>query len=369
MSLFQRLLQAFRDNEVTTGFVENPEADSDPRNIRYDEIAPLAGGGIPESGDVEKHVFTLNQGKSLSCTLHSMMSAVLNGRNKKISPRYGYHRIKADPKYPSSQLSYGAFMIDSFKLMTNEGICDYELCPNESTDSDAAYRAVTVSPPMEASARQNKGGGYLYVTTGAKTPEERFYDIIRYMHEQQDGVRVGLEWRSSFNNARKTGIVPPQTPTGSLSGHDMFCTSWKKINGVEYLGFRNSFGETWGDAGKIWLPKNYFRISTGIAALHPKLEVVIPKPIPPEEKNKHQERANMQELQAMVNLKFPLNVPEKDKLLNAKALSEFGTKKLVFMQAVTYFGWTFIDVINYLYARSRGKTREKAYWLDFTKTK
>lgn len=381
MNWFQRFFSLFQP-EITTGLVENPEQDGDPRNLTFDEIAPLGGvAEVPESGDIEKGDWTLNQAKTSSCTCHSSVYSFNQATGWQLSPRYAFHQIKTDPKYPSSQLGWGAFLVDSLKLMINEGICEYKLAPNESTNSDDAYKALPISPAMEESAKRHKGGSYVYITTSAKDNLTRFDDIVSQLAYQMSlppgkrtGVKTGVTWRGSFNTqARIGGVVRPETPTGTSSGHDILAVAWKRINGHEYLGFRNSFGPTWGDKGRVWLPKGFFIISSAITYLPPaetkEMEIVIPKPVDESLRNKHKERANAQELTALVELKFPLDVNKEARSMNASAVSEFGTKKLLFIQAVSYLGWTFTDIINYLYARSRGKTKEKAFNLDFSKQK
>jgi len=370
MSFLDKLLNLFTPEPQTTGFVQNVEADNDPRNLRYDELAPLGAGEVPLEGNIEKGDWCLNQGKTSSCTCHSTVHAINQVTGWALSPRYAMTKIKNDPKYPSSRLDWGAYMVDSPKLQVNEGICVYEDAPNNDTHSDTAYQSLVITDVMEASARRHKGGAYIYVTTSAKNNLDRFDDIVRYLHEQKRPVKVGMEWRGSFNNARKTGVIPAAIPSGSSSGHDVLAVSWKRINGHEYLGVRNSFGPNWGDKGITWLPKGFVKISTAIAYLPPEVSTDIVKPpVLDKPRNLHRERANAQELQAMIDVKFPLNVDAKNRELNAAAIALKARMWLVLVQAVCYRGWTYIDVVNYLYAQSRGRTTTKAYKLDFTKDK
>lgn len=361
-----------RVEEQPTGMIPNPEQDEDPRNLRYEDIAPMGAGYVPPAGDIEKGDWTLNQGRSSSCTCHSTVCAINQMMGAELSPRYAWRMIKSDPKYPSSRLGWGAYMVDSLKLMKNEGICTLEFAPNDETGSDRDYADLDITQGMEISAGRHKGGSYVYVTTGAKDNLTRFDEIVRYLHEQQKPVKVGVEWRKSFNNARKGGVVPATAPSGSSAGHDMVAVAWRRINGHEYLGFRNSFGETWGDRGRVWLPKGFTKISSAIAYLPPdateELEITQPTPIEVP-RNLHQERANAQALKAMIDVKFPANVEKEAAILNAKARGIAGAQWLVLVPAVTYRGWTFTDVINYLYARSRNKVSEDAYNFVFNHTR
>lgn len=358
-----------RGVEQTTGMVPNPEQDDDPRNLRYEDMAPFGGITIPSSGDIERHNWTLNQGSSSSCTCHSTVYAINETEDKELSARYAWKKIKTDSKYPSSRLGYGAYMIDSLKLKVNEGICPYGDLPNDANPTESSYRSVIILDELEEKALRFKGGSYVYVTSGDKSNEQRFEDIIRYMHEQQRPVKVGVDWRTSFNNARRTGIVPASAPSGNISGHDMLAVAWKLINGYPYIGFRNSFGASWGDKGRVWLPKKYAKLYSGVAYIPPVLDS-IPHPTPIETpRDKHLEKSRAEALRATIEEKFPLNVSEKDRLFNLKARGIAGTEWLVLVPGVVYRGWTFTDVVNYLYARSRNKVNTKAYNLNFNKNK
>lgn len=373
--MFNFIKNLFQTKPQFLGFVPNEAHENDPRNLRYEDIAPLAGDALPSSGDVERNPWTLNQYHSSSCTCHSTVEAIHNTKEKMnlfFSPRYAFKKIKTDPKYSSHLLPYGAYMRDSLILKINEGICEYSFCPNVGTDSDQAYLAFAITPAMEENAKRYVGGSYIYVTDASKSQEDRFDDIVRYMAEQGEGVKVGIDWRTSFNDARGTGIVPVVMPSGDVAGHDMFAVAWKTINGHPYLGFRNSFGQDWGDAGRVWLPRGFFKIQSAIAFIAPQnpLSDEVKKPAEePAERNYFLEQANALELRKMLYADFPLdvNLPAQEANMQARILA--GKLWLVLPKAVTYFGWTVTDVKNFLYAQSRGKTEEVAFNFDFTKQK
>lgn len=329
---------------------------------------------MPASGDVEKNPWTLYQGQSSSCTCHSSVAAFYNREvNAQLSPRFAFKRIKTDKKYASSSLFWGAYMRDSLLLKINEGICEYTICPNAGTSSDKDFLGFTITSAMEESAKRFKGGSYIYVTNGSRSHDEKFDDIVRFMAEQNDGVKVGMTWRPSFNDARRTGIVPVSAPSGDTLGHDMYAVAWKRINGHEYLGFRNSFGKDWGDKGRIWIPKGILRISSAIAYISPEKpaydDIIQPAPVPTEQKDVFLEQSNAQELRKMLLRDFPLdvNLPAQEANMVARALA--GKWWLVLPKAVSYRGWTITDVKNWLYAQSRNKTTTIAYSFDFTKQK
>ena len=352
-----------------TGMVPNEELDQDPRNLAYDQMV-VFGGEIPKQGEVYGRLpEILNQNQSHSCTLHSTVGAVHQISGELLSPRYGYWRIKTDKKYPSSLLPYGAHMKDSVSVLINEGICDYELLPNENTDTEEGYLNVSDSNIMHENAKKNAGGTYLYATLAGGTTAI-FDAVVKYMWEQKQPVKVGVRWYQEYNNARKGGVIPAVWATSQWAGHDMCAVEWKEINGEPYLGFLQSWGDKWGDEGKVWMPRNYSYFYSPIAVIPSlkaqDLEIKKPIPLAQSERNKHKERANAQELTALTEVKFPKVGDPKANGQNAIARSIFGKEKLVFINAVCYLGWTFTDIINHLYARSRSKIDDKAFKLDFT---
>lgn len=357
----------FIKEEQLTGFVPNLEQDKDPRNVLYEDIAPFAGQTIPESGDVEKEPWTLNQGKSSSCTCQSTVNAYYQATGKKLSPRYAFHKIKTDPKYPSSQIGFGAYMVDSLNLLCKDGIDVFSDEDIQNAKSDDDYINYTPS----TSALKNKGGLYIYTTSGADDLE-KFDSIVRFMAEQKHPVKVGMQWRGSFNNARKTGIVPTEPATGSIAGHDMMAVAWKKINGHEYIGFRNSFSHSWGDKGRIWLPKGFFKIQTGIAYFPPQTASEVKTEalsLIPKDYDRHLAKSKTAELRKLIYTNFPLDVAKGSQDANYAARSLAGKNWLTLWTAVCFRGWSIIDISNWLYAQSRNKTKEKAYNFDFLKTK
>lgn len=360
----------FRRKEQTTGMIPNPEQDQDPRNLSYEEMSVSFGGEIPKEGDVTKHrKEILNQGGTYSCTTHSTAGAVHQTTGNLLSPRWGYWRIKTDSKYLSSTIPLGAYMKDSVSVFTKEGVCDYGLLPNgRFTGSETSYLAVEDTKEMHESAKRNAGGSYVYATLN-RNSIAIFDATIKYMFEQQRPVKMGARWYGEYNKARGNGIIPAEFPGGIWFGHDMIAVAWKEINGEPYIGLIQSWGPNWGDKGMCWMPRNFSYFFSPIAYVPPekekelKIEKTVDAMI--ENRSKHRERANAQELTAQVEHKFPLDVEAGARAANAVAREIFGREKMMFTLAVAYLEWDFTDVINHLYARSRGKNKTKAYSLNF----
>jgi hypothetical protein len=357
------------NKQLETGLIFDEKQDADPRNLRYEDFAPFGGQWVPSSGDVEKNAVTFNQNHTLSCTCQSFAGVFNQHTGVLVSPRYAYNKIKKDPKYPSYGAWGGAYFVDPFKLCANEGIADYVLAPNDATESDEAYLSLVVTPEMEMSALRRKSGAFMFVSTG-KGPSENFDAVVRYLHEQQKPLGVGVDWYGVYNKARKGGVVPAVAPTGKRTGHAMMAVAWKSIGGVEYLGFRNSWGPAWGDKGRIWLPKGFTAVRSALAFVPTTAPTVTPMPVVAKEvRNIYLEQANALEMRRIIEEAFPENVPVDAKGKNAFARGLAFREWLAIVKAITYFGWTKTDVKNYLYARSRDKRDSKAYTFDFTRPK
>lgn len=357
----------FRKEPSDFGLVFDLEQDSDPRNLYWEELAPLgavdevlhAKGGMPS-----EVLRNLNQGHTSACTCHAVVHAFSLLENIGLSARYAFWKIKTDQKYRSSELPYGAYMIDPIRLLINEGISTYDGAYDErDTKTDAAYIAKPV-----ATDKLIKGGAYLYVTS-AGTSDEKWRQLQRYLAYECSPVLIGVTWRTSFNNARKTGVVPAQEPTGKSVGHAMLATNYEYRTGELYFRCENSFGDTWGDKGAVWLPARYVKLQSAIAYLPPdEVENIgIVKPESVEARNANLEKANADAIWKAVYDAFPRVGDVKADAANNAARSLYAKMKLLMVQAVTYRKYTPTDCVNFIYARTRSKTKTKAYNIDFTK--
>ncbi len=375
MQWLKNILRREPKDSEHLGYVHNEDHDTDPRNLAYDDIVVFGAPIIPKDGFISarKHR-VLNQGRTSSCTMHSTFGCTHQTSGAEISPRHGYWKIKTDSKYPSSKIGYGAYLKDSVAVLVNEGVCDYDLAPNEGyVGKEDAYLRLQETPEMRESAKDNKGGSYVYVTR-SRGSQAIFDATVRYMFEQKRPVKIGMKWYREYNKARNGGVVPAKFPDSSWSGHDMCAVAWREdYNGEPYLGLINSWGPYWGDNGMIWIPRNYSHLYTGIAYVPPdkETELKIDKEIKAEikitERNIHKERAIAYDLRRFIDEVWFENIgTEEQRTANAVARGIAGRRWYVIVKAVTYFGWKYSDVKNYLYAHSRGKTETKAYELDFS---
>ncbi len=360
-------MNPFKKEQEQFGYIVDHQQDEDPRNLYYSDLAPLGASDevLPQSGGMSPEALrNLNQGHTGSCTCHSTVHAFSLLENIGLSPRYAFWKVKTDKKYRSSELPFGCYMVDSLKLLINEGIPKYDPLYDElDTGSDEAYLKAprTYGPLM-------KGGAFIYVTS-AGTNEEKWAQVQRYLAYESKPVKVGITWRTSFNDARKTGIVPAQPPTGKSVGHDMLATNYEERDGVLYIRFENSFGDQWGDHGAIWLPARYTVIQSAIAYIPPDEteNIGIVKPEPVTERNVFLEKANADAVWKAVDAAFPRVGDLDANAKNTVARNLYAKTKLLIIQAITYNGYSVKDIVNWLNSHSRGKTQDKSYGWDFTK--
>jgi hypothetical protein len=363
--------------EFEFGLVENPMQDLDPRNVLYSEIALGAKAFEeeykPRSLSLIRPPTVLNQGKSDTCVAFTGAHALGQINNKVYSPRFAWKTIKEDPAYASSQLSWGAYLADVAKFMQKHGMVTLDLLPNEPVDNQEAYRNFIKTPAMERAAEDNRIGGYAFVAQG-NDDLAKFDAIVDYLARERRSMLGSVSWRTSFNKARKGGIVPAEAPTGKQVGHAMAIDGYTKINNHEYMEYCNSWGKEWGKGGKIFLPKGFYRITGGIGLM----PLVVQAPKKPQVRNIAREQANAFDMRNWLYARFPERKdPVSGKVLfqtdadyrNAKIRGLAGTHWPVLVNAVSYLGYSHGDVYAWLEATVDGNKSARAFSFDFTKTR
>ena len=237
----------------------------DDRDIIYEEAC---GAGEPvnwnKSFDIEyktPHLLKVeSQNGSSSCVSQAfayyaeILEMLENNRYTDLSARDIYSRIYL----PNG----GAYLRDGAKTLVNHGICEEKLAPSyecfETKDINGSR--LICSPPSEKFMRiipengKDNAGIYAsksYARIQGNNDIDKMAEIIRDNHGCVSGVRGSNQgWTTSHPR-------PPKNGEKEWS-HALFFTSYKQVAGKKYIGFINSWGKNWGNAGRGWLGEEYF---------------------------------------------------------------------------------------------------------------
>ena len=351
------------------GYVEDLLFEQDERHLVWEP--EVFGGELPKEYRIAGDSWTLNQGQTSSCTAHGLVHSFATITGKKLSPRYSFSKIKTDSAYNSSQLGWGAYTVDNMKLLQKDGICDYDLAPNEKTQNDDTYINLNITDEMKQSAYKNRGGVYVSVSPQSGSQLDRFDRMKEYLIIEKRPFLLGMIWHPEYNRKdNPTGIIPLKPTQSQGSGHIVSCVGYARYNNHEYLICENSFGADWGQKGEVWLPKGFVSFRASLAFIPDKrakdLGYIVPTaPVAPSERSKRREQLMWQDFeQTVIEAFFPLNVEEGSRLANKAARAMMQREKLKIIFALTYLGWAPADLKHHYYARSRNKVDEKAYNLN-----
>jgi C1A family cysteine protease len=140
----------------------------------------------------------------------------------------------------------GAQMRDIGKAMSTYGVC---------IEADYPYDITKFKNKPTAAALKN---ALVYkVKSYYSVPDVD--SIKQVIALKQQPVMVGIDVYSSFESdaASKTGIIPlPKKGEQLLGGHAILAIGYDDTK--KWVICRNSWGETWGDAGYFYLPYTYF---------------------------------------------------------------------------------------------------------------
>ena len=179
---------------------------------------------------------------------------------------YGVH---ADPLYIASQVKklrgeytqFGASLRDIARELVKAGsipqiIAPYTHNKRLPTDRDRNFLANWANWPtgLDKTAFKYKDLSYFNVDG----PND-FFDNIRsalWLNRfERRAVLIGLEWHGEWTYA-PNGIIPPAMPISSGGGHAMAIVGQKRIGGVDYSIFQQTWGDLMGDSGYYYLPRS-----------------------------------------------------------------------------------------------------------------
>jgi len=265
-----------------------------------------------------------DQGKTSSCGSQAA-AGILNFRDKKkTAPRYLWKFARA-----VSNLAWGSYTRDNVKAACEAGACDYQLLPNtaQNTKSDGAYLDFTATEQLRDSAKKHTGQGYVR----ADSLFGNDFDAVRkFIFETKSPVIISLPYFYSYNGTPDGGEFVKTTD--QYVGHIMLCIGWL---GRKYV-LVDSYNRT------VYMDRNNETWDAWGLTDFQKIGIEIPEKEPA--RNLAKEQENAKNLQAVIYNIFSA----KD-----KARTTAGKYWFVLIKAATYYGYTYVDLMNWVYKKDR----------------
>jgi C1A family cysteine protease len=145
----------------------------------------------------------------------------------------------------STEYDAGAEIRDGAKTLHRTGVCSETSWPYDVS-------AFNHLPPLTAyqEARRTKTANYGRVARHS----------MRHILAAGSPFTIGFTVYDSFRSIDDTGIMP--MPAGDvLGGHAVLVCGYDTLDDELYYRVRNSWGESWGDAGYFWMPATYLTSS------------------------------------------------------------------------------------------------------------
>lgn len=306
----------------------------DPRDLYYEMIS---GGEWEDMISKLPTDFQLpydrnwlyNQGSTSACGAHAACGIANFSIKAKTSPRYLWHFVKA-----ISNLPWGCYTRDAIQGLAEHFSCSYIKLPNtpDNTKTDKAYLDFSITQEMQKEASKHKYKGYVR----ANSLISNSFDTIRkFIYENKTPVIMSFPYYlKSFNGTPDGGEFIKKENDDKSLGHIVACLGWlgRKyvlVDSYDRIVYLDRMAEIWDAWGVIDFQ-----------------EKSIPKPPKPQVRNLEQERKNAIALKDMIYNVFA----ESDK---ARVTAFKQWFKMI--NALTYKGYTFRDVINWVYYLDRNK--------------
>ena len=133
---------------------------------------------------------------------------------------------------------------EGLKNLCSDGVCSFDDMPTMG-DYPTCYAYLSQHPEVRPKATPQKIASYVRAYTDAE---------IKTAIMATGPVLVVIAVYDSFYQAGADGVVPPVGLNESIKGyHAMYIVGWRKNDWIT----PNSWGKTWGDNGKCYLPFGY----------------------------------------------------------------------------------------------------------------
>jgi len=204
---------------------------------------------------------------------------------------------------------------------------------------EIGFRVYEIRDEHKAEALKFKVKEVVYVDRGSQSRFEGFKEVL---FRFQTPIVIGTQLYENFVPDR-SGLVPMASGRAGM-GHAMLMTGYDEERRV--IEVLNSEGKDWGDNGYCYIPYGYPLYANGWTAIDEVPEK--PQPKPEERYGKPRDLRAEQRSAVMLQESIYKSFAPHD---SARAAA--GRNWFDLVNAVTYGGYTFTDIVNYLYHFSR----------------
>ena len=223
------------------GFIPSPP---DDRDYTLDKICMMSMEveHLPEEYILEGNIPVLNQGMYSDCVAHAIATATAYGQYK---AKGKFNNLSRGYIYGNRKLSdyrgEGMMIRQALKNFNHDGDCLTTTFPYRGTYPTVKNKIAEKPEEYAEAAAQTKLVNYCRLYSN--------YEIKKAIMNQ-GAVVVGI---TTFKNDMKTHIEVPTSDSVKSGGHAMCCIGWNKEGWI----IQNSWGKSFGDKGKCYLPYEY----------------------------------------------------------------------------------------------------------------
>lgn len=302
----------------------------DDRDLMFSDI--IAGGdnvefNLPKSFLLDYDFPVKNQGSVWSCIGQSVSAHKQYQEDKELSARFVYRKCKDIDGYNGK----GTFTRIGVKVACDYGDCEEILLPEADNNNEEKYLGIKIGDKELDNAKNHKSKKYIRVGYNMGNIHE---DIKQALFEYKTPIVLAIPWYKNYNQAEI-----PSPPVDFKFGHGVLVLGWREDN---YLVCLNSWSSAWADKGRFYLPPQAPKYDAWVTIDED--EIIMPPKI--QNRDIKLEQDNATKMRDELYDKFaPYD----------KARGVAGKEWLLIVQAITYRGYSYTDIINYCYAKSRGK--------------
>ena len=242
--------------KIGTGLEWKPR---DPRNLSFARVFGVAQlTEIPENFLVDEPLAIEDQGLSDQCTAEGSCAVSEDQEMVRLCRHYTFFKTKVEVQ--KSPESWGAPLLDAVKTHQKFGALERIYCPWCNNDVIPSREEV-LNPEnwdkdQDAMALEHLKDSY-FECDGPYDTFDNLRSALWMNRQELRSVFTGCWWQGAWQSVGKDGIIPMTVKQGDAqSGHAFKAYGWKKIGDETYLVCQLSNGDSIGDKGTFYFPRN-----------------------------------------------------------------------------------------------------------------